>query len=110
MVKNNSVYVRQTVDFIDSIERYTKEKTFKDFEQDELLQDGVLHKLELIGEALGRLSPDFVKSHPTLPIREAIDTRNRIIHQYDDVDLKIVWDTVTVDLPALKKSLSQTSV
>ncbi|MBP9691695.1 DUF86 domain-containing protein [Candidatus Woesebacteria bacterium] len=107
MERNNNITVRQILDFIGSIENYIQGKTFADFENEELLQDGVLRKLELIGEAMKRLTPEFVQKHTDLPFREASDTRNKLIHDYDDVDLKIVWDTITVDLPALKTLLSQ---
>ena len=50
--------------------------------------------------------PDFWQQYRhTLPLAEAVSTRNRFIHQYDDIDLKMVWNTVKNDLPLLKEKL-----
>jgi uncharacterized protein with HEPN domain len=105
-MKDNLVYLRQIIDYIDDIEGYVSSTDFNGFEGNELLQDGVTRKIELIGEAAKRLSVGFWEQYrDTLPLAEAVSTRNRLIHQYDDVDLNIVWNTVKNDLPDLKKKL-----
>jgi len=105
-MKDNLVYLRQIVDYIDDIEGYVKSTDFNQFETNGLLQDGVVRKIELIGEAAKRLSMDFWEQYrETLPLAEAVSTRNRLIHQYDDIDLRIIWNTVMKDLPELKKKL-----
>ena len=105
-MKDNLVYLRQIVDYIDDIEEYVRSTDFQGFETNSLLQDGVIRKIELIGEAAKRLSISFWEQYrETLPLAEAVSTRNRLIHQYDDIDLQIVWNTIKYDLPELKKKL-----
>ena len=105
-MKDNLVYLRQIVDYIDAIEIYVRSTDFQGFETNGLLQDAVIRKIELIGEAAKRLSISFWEQYrETLPLAEAVSTRNRLIHQYDDIDLKIVWNTIKYDLPELKKKL-----
>jgi len=61
--------------------------------------------IAIIGEAAARIqkiSPAFVASHSALPWVEMRDMRNKMIHEYFDVDWDIVWRTVKDDLPALK--------
>ena len=73
-----------------------------------MLQDAVIRKIELIGEAAKRLFVAFWEQYrDTLPLAEAVSTRNRLIHQYDDIDLKIVWNTIKNDLPAIKRKLKE---
>ncbi len=68
-------------------------------------QDSIIRRLEMIGEAAGRLS-DSAKGHlPQVPWRSLIGMRNLLIHDYDNVDLGVVWDTVQKDLPALVSAL-----
>jgi len=94
-MKDNLVYLRQIVDYVDNIEAYVKSTDFNGFVNNNLLQDAVIRKIELIGEAAKRLSVDFWEQYrDTLPLAEAVSTRNRLIHQYDDIDLKIVWNTI----------------
>jgi uncharacterized protein with HEPN domain len=90
------------------VEEYIHTTDFGGFEENGLVQDAVIRKIELIGEAANRLSDDFwEKYRDTLPLAEAVSTRNRLIHQYDDIDIKIVWNTIKNDFPELKKKLQE---
>lgn len=107
-MKDNLVYLRQIVDYITDIEGYVDSIDYPGFENNGLLQDAVIRKIELIGEAAKRLSVSFWEQYrDTLPLAEAVSTRNRLIHQYDDIDLRIVWNTIKKDLPDLKKKLRE---
>jgi uncharacterized protein with HEPN domain len=107
-MKNNLVYLHQIVDYVDKVEEYIHTTDFEGFEKNGLFQDAVIRNIELIGEAANRLSDDFwEKYRDTLPLAEAVSTRNRLIHQYDDIDIKIVWNTIKNDLPELKKKLQE---
>ncbi len=66
-------------------------------------QDSVIRRLEIIGEAARRISPQMRADHPGIPWNEMVGMRNLMIHNYDDVDIEIVWDTVKRDLPLLIK-------
>ena len=76
------------------------------FGQSTQLQDAVIRRLEIIGEAARRVSEATRQRYPDLPWREMIGLRNQVIHLYDGVDLKIVWETVQKDLPALLAQLA----
>ena len=73
----------------------------KGFLSDTGLQDSVVRRLEIIGEAAGRISPKFRARHPEIPWHDMVGMRNRLIHGYDDIDLEIVWNTVRQRLPEL---------
>ena len=106
MKKDNLVYLKQIRDYIDDIEGYVQEKQFTDFEIDVLLQDAVLRKLSLIGEAARRLDDKFWdKYRDELPLAEAVATRNKLIHDYEEIELKIVWNTIKKDLQDLKRKI-----
>jgi len=104
MEKDNLVYLQQIRDYINDIEGYVKDENLAEFEKDIKLQDAVLRKLSLIGEAARRLDERFWdKYRDELPLAEAVATRNKLIHDYDDIDLRIVWNTVKKDLVELKR-------
>lgn len=73
--------------------------------KDSQCQDAVIRRLEIIGEAARRISPETRARLPQLPWEAMIGMRNILIHEYDDVDLMIVWDTVQKDLPRLVANL-----
>ncbi|WP_242333289.1 DUF86 domain-containing protein [Anaeromyxobacter sp. SG66] len=76
-----------------------------DLERDRMLVLAIVKDVEIIGEAAARVSPAMQASHPEIPWAQIIATRNRLIHAYFDVDLQVVWDTVTDDLPQLVRLL-----
>jgi uncharacterized protein with HEPN domain len=87
------------------IRRHIAGKTYEDFERDELLHLSVVHLLEIIGEAASGIAPAFRANYPSVPWRALIDMRNRLIHVYFNISLKIVWATVTKNLPMIEREL-----
>jgi len=63
----------------------------------------VIRNLEVIGEAVKSLPPDFKRRYPEIPWRSITALRNVLIHEYFGVDLKIVWRVVQRRLPTLKR-------
>ena len=72
-----------------------------DLSDDPMLAMALTRCLEILGEAASRLSADLRLRLPGIPYAQMVSMRNRLIHAYFDVDLDIVWSTVTEDLPAL---------
>ena len=64
-----------------------------------------LRLIEILGEAATKVSQDKQAELTQIPWREVIGMRNRIVHAYFDIDYDIVWDTVTLNVPALTKIL-----
>ena len=80
---------------------YIKEGDKERFLRDTQCQDSVIRRIEIIGEAARRISPEIRTAYPDIPWTEMIGMRNLMIHDYDDIDLEIVWSTVQRDLPRL---------
>ena len=70
-----------------------------------MMQGAVILQLTLIGEEANKIS-DTTKSKITLAWKEIVGFRNMVIHEYMNLDLGIVWDTIEEDIPVLKKELS----
>ena len=86
---------------------YVQGKTQEEFLQDVQCQDAVIRRIEIIGEAARRLSDDARAALPGVAWDAMTGMRNVLIHEYDDVDLTIVWDTVQADLPPLIAALEK---
>jgi len=78
-----------------------------DLDQDVDLRDATIRRIEVIGEAAGRVSSLTREAHPEIPWYQIVGTRHRLIHGYAQVDLDIVWDIVTVGLPPLIEQLKK---
>lgn len=80
---------------------FVQHRSRGDLDTDAQLRFALLRALEVLGEAASRVSPETRNAHQEIPWRLATSTRNRLIHAYFDVDLDIVWTTVTRTLPRL---------
>jgi uncharacterized protein with HEPN domain len=72
-----------------------------DLDRDTMRQYAVVHSIMIIGEAARRISQEFRDEYPELPWKNMIGMRSRIIHNYDEVDLDIVWRVVESEIPKL---------
>ena len=73
----------------------------------ELIQDGVIRQVEIIGEAARHVSKDFRKANPGIPWEDISEMCDKLIHDYFGVDLEKVWLTAQEDLPVLKEQIIQ---
>jgi uncharacterized protein with HEPN domain len=96
----------QLVQAAQAIQSFTAGTDYAGFAANPLQQSAVLYQISIIGEAVKqRLSQGFKDAHPTLPWRAIGNMRNRVIHQYDSVDLVLVWEVVKRDIPTLLRAL-----
>jgi len=103
MPREYKVYLRDILEAIGRIERYTEHMNFEDFSNNELIQDGVIRNLEIIGEAVKYLPDDIKKDYPEVEWRKIAGLRDILIHAYFGVDLEIIWDIVKNKVPELKE-------
>ena len=99
--RRDADYLDHMQEAIAKIQRYTSHKCEADFLADELAQDGVIRNLEILGEAVSKLSPALKARHADIPWKAISGMRNRLIHGYLSVNMTIVWDTVVNLLPEL---------
>lgn len=103
-MKDDRVYCLHVRDAIHRILSYTAEG--KDaFLGDRKTQDAVLRNLEVIGEAVKRVSERVKRAHPEIPWRRVTGMRDKVIHGYFGVDLRLIWEVVERDLPSLDRTL-----
>lgn len=104
-MESDNLYLEHILEAIGKIDRYTAGLDFQKFDKNELVQDGVVRELEIIGEAAKHISEKFRTYHPAILWTDISGMRNKLIHEYFGVDAEIVWKTVTEDLPKLKSAL-----
>jgi uncharacterized protein with HEPN domain len=102
MQRDDTVYLQHVVDAITKIETYLTGVNETTFHSQSLIQDGVMRQLEIIGEAVKRISPTTRNLAPQIPWSAIAGMRDKLIHDYFGVNLDQVWLTAATDIPALK--------
>ena len=90
---------------IEKIETYIEAMSASQFKKNNLVIDGVIRNLEVIGEASKSIPVNIRYQHPDIPWSEMTGMLNILIHEYFGVDVATVWHTVKKYLPILKKQL-----
>lgn len=77
----------------------------QDLDDDRKLELALVRLVEVVGEAASRISREDQARYPSIPWPQVTGMRHRLIHGYDTIDLQVLWDTVTDDLPPLIAAL-----
>ncbi len=104
--KDNRYYLDKILVDLRFIMTHTKDMTPQEFDDNEVLQDSVMFRLIQISENCDKLTQDFKDAHPEIAWRALKGLRNRIVHNYGGVDLRIIYETVTVDIPDILHNLT----
>ncbi len=97
---------RHILDAITLIEEFAGDDESRFFAE-RMRQDAIIRQLEIVGEAVNKMSLELRARHPEMPWKPIIDQRNFLIHCYPDVKLEKVWNVVTNHLPPLKTGMQQ---
>ena len=92
---------------VENIEDFIVDMTFAQFNADKRTYFAVVKNIEIIGEAVYKLTNEFKDSEPELPWTLMEKMRHVLVHDYYNISAEVVWDVVTVDLPSIKPQLIQ---
>jgi hypothetical protein len=104
-VRDPRLYVDDIVEAIRRIEGYVDGMSFEGFSRDQRTVDAVVRNFEVIGEAAKRVPVRTRRGHPEVPWGIMAGMRDKLIHAYFGVDLKVLWATVKGDVPSLRLSV-----
>lgn len=92
---------RYTTKLVDYCSGYT----YNSFVEDTKLVEACVFNLSQLGELCRAADSEFTQAHPEIPWREMYGLRNRIVHDYEGVNLRLVWEIISEDIPELKNTL-----
>ena len=102
----NELILRKIIEYSEKILHYCKDNTDKDsFMSNSLLVEACVFNLSQIGEITNKLDTAFTEAYPEIPWYALYGLRNRIVHDYEGVNLNLIWDIIHDDLPSLLEDL-----
>lgn len=106
-IKNDHYYLNRIKSDISFIVKHMKNVDLQELNDNEILLDSMLFRMIQISESAKRLSADYKDANSNLPWDEISGLRNRIVHDYGNVNLDIIYDTLKNDIPDLLVQLSR---
>jgi uncharacterized protein with HEPN domain len=100
--RDTRVFLEDILESIEKIEEYTTDVNEEEFYENTFVQDAVIRRLEVIGEAVKNIPDDFRVKYPDIPWRQIAGMRDVLIHAYFGVNLRRVWKVIKEDIPELK--------
>lgn len=103
MKKNPKVFLEHIIESINLIEIYIENQTFASFKNSVQLQDSLIRRLEVMGEAIKNLPNELKNQYPEVAWKSIAGMRDILIHEYFGVDLELTWRVLIIEIPKLKK-------
>lgn len=105
--RNDRLYLYDIAECCAKIEKYSAGVGEAEFRENQMLQDALVRNIEIVGEASKNLSEETRQNNPQIAWREITRMRDKIVHHYFRLNLKIVWETVQQDIPKLKPEIEK---
>lgn len=107
--RNNEPYLRDIIEAINSIEIYLQDAPVKEeFIKDKgLYQDAIVRNIEIIGEAAKKIDDTVKSKSPQIPWKQIAGMRDKITHDYAEIDLEEVWKVASEDISELKIQIEE---
>jgi uncharacterized protein with HEPN domain len=102
MTRDYRDYLDDIINAVKDVEDFTKGMTYEDFRSDKKTLFAVFKCIVDIGEAAKRIPKSFRSKYNNVPWKEMAGMRDKLTHEYDQIDTTIVWQTVKQNLPQLK--------
>jgi len=106
MIKNNLIYIEHILKATQEIAVFINGMTKRQFLRDTRTQGAIFYQIAIIGEAIRQISPDFKQKYATIKWSQITGTRNRLVHDYLNIDLNLLWQISKKDIPQLNVQIT----
>jgi len=101
----NNIIIEKLLGYIDKIQKYCNGLDYEKFTTNDIVVEACVFNLSQIGALANKIDTEFEKAHSNIPWKQLYGLRNRIVHDYEGVNLKLVWEIINNDLEELKQTL-----
>ena len=103
----NKIIVGKMINYASKVLSYSEGMDYQSFSQNIITVEACIFNLSQLGELTTKLDKDYMANYPDIPWNEMRGLRNKIVHDYEGVNLRLIWEIVSGDLPELKNQLEK---
>lgn len=103
----NEIILQKMHRYSEKLIAYCEGYTYDAFIADMKTVEACVFNLSQLGELCRIVDGSFAEAHPEIPWREMYGLRNRIVHDYEGVNLRLVWEIISGDIPELRDALAK---
>lgn len=103
----NNIIVGKLIQYINKILSYCEGLDYATFCDDTQLVEACVFNLSQMGELAHKVDSTFADTHSSIPWKMIYGLRNRIVHDYEGVNLQLIWEIIQDDLPNLRSELEK---
>lgn len=103
----NDIIIEKLIGYVDKVLGYCEGIGYDEFCADSKLVEACVFNLSQMGELANRVDGAFADAHASIPWRHIYGLRNRIVHDYEGVNLQLIWEIIHDDLPGLRVELAK---
>lgn len=105
-MKNEKI-VLKIINYIDSIIKYTDNIKYNEFINNSMMVEACVFNLSQIGELVNKIDKQFIETYSDIPWFKVKGLKNRIVHDYEGVNLKLIWEIIDIDIKVLREQLKK---
>lgn len=106
-VKNDNYYIQKIRQDLEFIVIHMKDVDIEELNENEILLDSMLFRMIQLSENAKKLTDQYKQTHSNIPWNAMYGLRNGIVHDYGNVDLNIIFETLKIDIPQLLEMFSE---
>ena len=107
MKSKDRIIIQKIISYIKDVEKYVEGMEAKEFLDDKKTITACAFSVSQIGELVKEITEETMKKYKEIPWNSMKGMRNRIVHDYENVDLSVLWGTIKTSLPELKSELQE---
>lgn len=105
--RDEIIFLEDILECIERIENYTENISESDFQKDIEKQDAVIRRIEIIGEAVKKITFETREKYSQIPWREMAGMRDVVIHEYFGVSTRLIWNVASLDIHKIKPEIEK---
>src|SRR3990172_10586397 len=104
-MRDYKLFLKDIYQAVIAIEKFVGDMPFEDFIKDDKTVSAVIKKFEIIGEAAKNLPPEITRKYSNVKWKDMAGFRDLLVHAYFGTELRLIWETIKINLPKLKESI-----